>query len=342
MTCVLTGNGNVYCAGLPLSGSVNDSPTLVDLDQAVELYGSYNSFQATLDNGDTYEWTDSTTLASPVLLTSKPVLGITSGLSHTCIVYAADGYIQCVGSNTYLQISNLGLGSTSSTASYLNVTNSSGNIIKGIVDIVAATWTTCALLNTMEVFCWGRSTNGVLGRDTCADVENPASCGAAQYAATVNGVTDAVSIAGNSHNFCIVHVTSEVSCWGRNTYGELGTNDTVLRDVPSLSVLFNVHTISGVSLGKFFVCILTVDTDVWCAGINSLLELGVGATPSSSTQPLQITAFDADGGAEFISSGYSHSCAKLSTGKLFCWGETTNGALGDSSESNPREFIIPS
>ena len=78
----------------------------------------------------------------------------------------------------------------------------------------------CALLESQEVYCWGRNGNGQLGyghTDNIGDDESPASVGAVQLGGPVKQVD-----AGGNHTCAILAETNEVLCWGANNGGQLG------------------------------------------------------------------------------------------------------------------------
>jgi alpha-tubulin suppressor-like RCC1 family protein len=69
------------------------------------------------------------------------------------------------------------------------------------------------------------------------------------------------------------------------------------------------------------------DGTVWCWGLNSHGQLGLGDQVNHPT-PTQIVNL---GGVRAIATGASHSCALRDDGTVWCWGENLVGQLGDGS-----------
>jgi alpha-tubulin suppressor-like RCC1 family protein len=92
------------------------------------------------------------------------------------------------------------------------------------VDISAGDAHVCALLETQDVICWGRNSNGQLGyghTDNIGNDETPLSAGTVQLGGPVKQVS-----AGGNHSCAIMAETNELYCWGINSGGELGLGHT--------------------------------------------------------------------------------------------------------------------
>ena len=112
-----------------------------------------------------------------------------------------------------------------------------------------------------------------------------------------------------------------------------------------------------VDTGHDFTCAVSTTKRVYCWGTNSQGQLarpiGTGASGGSNVidtgtanqihpQPLLVTELVGD--VESVSTGYAHACARMTTGKVFCWGDNTYGQLGDSSTVSataPVEVLLP-
>jgi alpha-tubulin suppressor-like RCC1 family protein len=146
-------------------------------------------------------------------------------------------------------------------------------------------------------------------------------------AASVYGVT-AVG-AGSSHT-CVVNADKTVSCWGNNSYGQLGDGTTTNRDLPT-----TVPGLTGVkqlALGGAHTCALTDDGAVWCWGNSSNGQIGDGSK-TNRLSPVQVPALPFGVGA--ITAGAGHTCAARSTdNSVRCWGLNKNGQLGDNTTTD--------
>jgi alpha-tubulin suppressor-like RCC1 family protein len=73
--------------------------------------------------------------------------------------------------------------------------------------------TSCAVLTSGEVNCWGGGTDGQLGNGKFFSIPLP------QHVKTLAG---AVVVAAGGFSTCAVLTSGAVSCWGANSAGELG------------------------------------------------------------------------------------------------------------------------
>jgi alpha-tubulin suppressor-like RCC1 family protein len=130
-----------------------------------------------------------------------------------------------------------------------------------VVQITAGDATTCAVLSSGAVQCWGGFTG---------DLE-PATVG------ELNGVVQAWF--GDLHS-CFVLETGGVKCWGFNESGQIGDDSLVAQglpvDVKSLST-----GVSQVQVGQNHSCALMSDGHLNCWGKNDLGQVG-NAVPTGA------------------------------------------------------------
>jgi alpha-tubulin suppressor-like RCC1 family protein len=146
--------------------------------------------------------------------------------------------------------------------------------------------------------------------------------------AGITGLT-VTSLAATFGDSYAVTSTGQVLSWGDNTFGELGTKLS-LTDVttPIFVALPSGVTVSSATGGAFHVLARTTTGHVLAWGFNGHGQLGDG-TSNDEFQPKQIPL---PGGAtvKALSAGNFHSLALTTTGKVFAWGEGTEGELGDN------------
>jgi alpha-tubulin suppressor-like RCC1 family protein len=123
------------------------------------------------------------------------VVAITTGFAHTCALLQM-GTVKCWGYNASGQ---LGDGSTTDRFTPVDVHTSATNSspLSGVVAIAAASFYTCALLQTGEVKCWGSSTTKSL---TPVDVRTSAT-----DSSPLSGI---VAISGRGGHTCALRTLS--------------------------------------------------------------------------------------------------------------------------------------
>ena len=137
------------------------------------------------------------------------------------------------------------------------------------VSISAGTRHTCAAYASGSVSCWGDNENGQLG---------DGEFGSNLYSTVpvaVLGISDAVAVAVGWEHSCALHGTGEVSCWGDNSHGEVGsgqTDDTV--PLPAKAV--GIDDAVSVTAGHWHTCALRLTGGIYCWGADHDGQLGDG------------------------------------------------------------------
>jgi len=233
---------------------------------------------------------------------------ISVGASHTCRVTFTGGVL-CVGRNEYGQ---LGDGSITNRSTPVSVSS-----ISNAVAVTVGEFHSCALLSTGAVRCWGRHNRGQLGDGSVV--------ASSRIPVTVSGITNATSIDAGYQHTCARLSTGSLSCWGFNSYGQLG--DRTGTDRRSPVVVSGVSTATSVVASREHSCAVMASGQVYCWGSNHLGRLGDGGTvnrnvPGPVSGISNAMAADSDNG---------HGCALLSTGEVRCWGWNGFGQVGDGS-----------
>lgn len=143
-----------------------------------------------------------------------------------------------------------------------------------------------------------------------------------------NGFAQPLSLAtvtaGISHT-CAVFSEGTVSCWGENTFGQLGNGSTLPSTVPVK--VRGIDSATGVAAGGAHTCALLSEGRVVCWGDNSAGQLGNGTTTGSAL-PVEVTGITH---AVAIRATGHYTCADLSDGATQCWGADSSGALGNAA-----------
>ncbi|MGE0786425.1 MAG: hypothetical protein AB7S26_12215 [Sandaracinaceae bacterium] len=119
--------------------------------------------------------------------------------------------------------------------------------------------------------------------------------------------------------------TGELLCWGSNTHGvcaaasSMGTIVRAPRRVEGLP-----DRVTAFDAGPIHACAVS-GRDVYCWGSNE--DGQVDGMPSGSIQPLP-THVPLPADAVEVATGRDHSCARLSSGLVYCWGAGARGQRG--------------
>ncbi len=259
---------------------------------------------------------------------------IVSGRAHTCVI-TGERKVRCWGDNAFGQ---LGYGNTTDIGDAgTRLPYVAGDVPLGadpVVQLVAGSDHTCALLESGLVTCWGRNNYGQLGysrTDNLGDGEPVTAFGYVTLGGLATNIT-----AGGDHT-CAVMASGTLRCWGRNDYGQLGRgNTTPLGDNETVYSAGDVNlnigaaTIKGLALGAEHTCVLTSVGAVKCWGRADSGQLGYGNTNAIGDNESLATLVNValTGPARRLIAGAYHTCAVTTTGALRCWGQGIYGQLG--------------
>jgi hypothetical protein len=240
------------------------------------------------------------------------VVAIAAGCEHTCVVLR-DGRVECWGDNTSGQCGD------QSTPYELT-----GHVVQGVsaATTVGAGASTCVTVNSGEIFCWGASVLEALGTDG-----NPST---PWQPSAVVGVHDAVEVNVTGETGCYKNAAGALWCWGQMDFEQCGLAGGGLAP-PTMTSFSHVSSFAaGVD-----VCAVTggqveCQGQTLCNGMTSgIAPVWLGpngvVTVSTSTESTALA-----------------SCAVLSTGAVECWGNNTNGMLGDGtmvSRASPAPVV---
>ena len=135
----------------------------------------------------------------------------------------------------------------------------------------------------------------------------------------------AVSV-GFSH-VCLLGGDGAASCWGTNTYGQLGDGGTDNRSEPTH--VSGGTSFQSISVGHGHACGVAAGGAVHCWGRNGYGELGDGSTTNRS-EPVQAVG---DMAFEAVAAGTNHTCALTGDGEAYCWGLNSSAQLGVAAGS---------
>ncbi len=334
-TCALLEDGSVRCWGFNYYGQLgNDTTTnsrvpvaVVNLGgRATAITAGTNHTCALLEDGSVRCWgenfsgqlgngstTNSRVPVSVVNLGGRAT-AITARGGHTCALLE-DSRVRCWGSNRFGQLGN---GTTTNSPVPVTVAHLDGQATA----VVAGGRHTCALLEDSNVRCWGYNAFGQLGNDSTTNSSTPVTV------TNLGGRATAIT-AGWGHT-CALLEDGSVRCWGRNRYGQVGSDSFPQSSVP-VSIIALRRKAIAIAAGDYHTCALLEDGSVRCWGYNAFGQLGNGAITRSS---LPVTVFNLGQWTTAIAAGGFHTCALLEDGSVRCWGYNRYGQLGDGSTTS--------
>jgi len=276
--------------------------------------------------------------------TPQTVTGLTDAVSVTYNGFAgycailAGGAVDCWGYNANGQLGNgtvngpVGPGGGDAYDTPQAVT--------GLTDVVSLNATgasTCALLSSGGVDCWGDNGDGELGNGTTGGPDGDDGYDTPQ---AVSGIADAVSLG----DFCAVLSTGGVDCWGSNIDGTLG-NGTIGGPDPgdgydTPQAVTGITDAVSVAKDDNSNCALRSTGAVDCWGDNSSGQLGnstingpIGPAGNMGYDTPQVVTGLTD--AASVTSDLDNYCAILSTSAVDCWGINNHGQLGNGTVNGP-------
>jgi alpha-tubulin suppressor-like RCC1 family protein len=270
----------------------------------------------------------------------------------------SNGSVYCFGDNGYDQLHN-GYGTTATPMRVLD--------LKPAKVLAVGGGSSCVLLRTGQVSCWGDGSSGQRGcvgvcpqPDVVGDLRDVALLGVGGDLACVarrnrevecwgtyyfgpvpNSITyfnvptpvmgfgDVTVVAfGLYDNACAIGDDERVYCWGDDLFGGLGDGTTVSRfDARPVP---NISGAKAVSTSTGAAIVLLENGELWGWGNNKYGVLGQGArSPDPVFAPVRIGGI---GPATAISLGGYFACA-LVDADAWCWGENGDGQLGDGTRT---------
>lgn len=213
--------------------------------------------------------------------------------------------VRCWGSNGFSQLG-------------AQVKTRFGVTISGLpqpAGVVAGARHACALTVEREVYCWGDGSLGQIGKGVSTTTAQ---------AIRVEGLGNIKSVAAGNASTCGTTDTPndrKVTCVGAGS-GLAGAAEdpSTPRTVPGITDALDVSLFAG------HACVLRGFGKVSCWGSNLYGELGVPASSSPLTSPVEVPDLGAPAKAVAVGDGFT--CALLEGGTVKCWGNHANGQLG--------------
>lgn len=330
-------------------------------DGQVKCWGNNNASQAgQLNTGDNFRLGDQagemgSNLNYVDLGVGVKAKAVYTGRDHTCALIDDDS-LKCWGSNTYGRLGNGILNSTiGDTPGEMGAALQAVDFGVGVTVKKAALGdrTTCALLDTGDIKCFGDNDYGQLGLNegnTLGDIGDASGeMGAALRKVELGTGRKAVDVASGQYHACAVLDNYRLKCWGANFNGQLGLEDADDRgndanemgdNLPYVDIgndsLGNPEKVLNVYAGFNNTCVITFTGQLKCWGFDGYMNgiLGQGNTYlrgrvfGDMGMNLPTINLGAGRKAISVSIGTNHMCASLDNGDVKCWGRNYDGRLG--------------
>jgi alpha-tubulin suppressor-like RCC1 family protein len=357
VTCAITTDGKLYCAGSGLGsqaqliaptirfskvsaygGFGNSEVCTLAIDHSAYCWGTTNT-SGQLGVGDLSARSTPTQVAGGISFTSVSV-----GRDYACGL-ATSGDAYCWGNGSTGQ---LGTGTT--TNSSVPVAVAAG---LEFTQLEAGNGTTCGLTSAGKGYCWGRNELGQLGVGTSGNIGNhslvPVPVGEPLATVTLKQIVTRAAKA------CALTLVGKAYCWGNNTVGEVGavTTEICPGEKPCSTSPLPVQTdalFSSLAASMFAACGVTSNGETLCWGMD--FEHLFGSRPQDEVRKCDTpgaangcTAVPVEGTADILnlSGTYANYCGVRSNGVTYCWGGNDFGQRGwgdTSPDPTPRPFSI--
>ena len=191
----------------------------------------------------------------------------------------------------------------------------------------------CARDTSGAVRCWGSNSLAGLGH---GNIDILGAMSGDMPPPSVPGIS-ALALAGGLSHMC-AGTGDGLLCWGANGSGQLGQGHTdKIGDGPGEMPPTPTPLPPGVvevALGAIHSCARRQNGNVhcWGYGVNGRLGLGNSDTLGDAPGELPTPTVNIGGMAEQVVAGRNHTCVRLTTGAVKCWGINDAGQLGYASE----------
>ncbi|MCK5592111.1 MAG: PQQ-binding-like beta-propeller repeat protein [Candidatus Pacebacteria bacterium] len=345
-TCALSNEGNPYCWGQGNSGVLGDDQATTDRLTPVRVH---DGVATGADSDGTY-------------LTN--IKSIEGGGEFACALSNA-GNTYCWGKADWGV-----LGENQATIDrhtpirvhdgMATGADSDGTYLINMKSIENGYSHTCTLSNEGGVYCWGYATEGAMGDDqykihrfTPVRVHEGEATGVDSDGTYLTNIK---SIEAGRYYTCALSNAGNTYCWGTAGAGGLGDNFSKRRVTP-----IRVHdgeatgadsdgtyliNIESITCGVSHTCVVSNGGNAYCWGSGLYHgQLGDDQAMDCRYTPIRVhdgvaTGADSDGmyliNIESIAAGSYHTCAISNASNTYCWGDASDGRLGDNQTAIDR------
>lgn len=289
------------------------------------------------------------TLNEPIKLANGTWLKVSVGTSHILAI-RNDGTLWAMGSNIYGQLGNRSF-------NYLEDLNLIDTSIW--TDISAGGYHSLGIKADGSLWSWGWNVHGQLGHGIFSTAINVPTKINAFKNIQGNIVSSNLIIwtkisAGYGHSIGVFRAvngnTTYPVTWGLNDKGQLGVQDTQLRNIPDTPYILSgsdsiaIRDVDDISAGYTHSLLVSYGNKLYACGNNNNGQLGSGAgiltgDPSPTTSSIFIN-IDNNGVWKQVSAGYMTSMGIKLDGTLYGWGQNLGLGLGGSLSVDVINIVV--
>lgn len=217
------------------------------------------------------------------------------------------------------------------------------DVLSGVAKVVTNSNSSCALLASGGVDCWGGGPIPALGNGANLSSNVPVAVEGVGGTGTLGGVA---SLSAQGETIWALLSSGGVDCWGAGSTGVLGAGDSVLASTTPMAVLGlgGTGTLSGVtdlSGDGSTMCALLAGGSVDCWGADNAGQLGTTTIPPTGDSFVPVEVAGAHGvgtltGVDKLATDFSSFCAVAGGGRVDCWGSNVGGQLGNGNDTGPQ------
>lgn len=186
----------------------------------------------------------------------------------------------------------------------------------------------CAIIADSTLSCWGAEDDVMRVRIAQSQVSAPG-----RPRSTLTGLKF-VAIGAGDLKTCGTTLTSVTYCWGSF---EVGPDFRATLDTERVDIS---EPVAALGVGSEHVCVLGVHRYAYCWGDGRDGQLGIGGSHffhrTGTNQP---EAVNGDLKFTVISAGTYHTCGVTLDAKVYCWGWSFTGQVGDGSTGTKRKPV---
>lgn len=131
--------------------------------------------------------------------------------------------------------------------------------------------------------------------------------------------------AGGTHT-CGIRVSGSLYCWGSNAAGQVGDGGAAVDHGAPVRLDGGSTDWASVAAGSGYTCARKTSGRLYCWGFDGTSQLGDGGAHADQSTPVEVAGAATDWAS--VNAGELHTCARKTTGDLYCWGFDNNGQVG--------------